>query len=144
MAKKKRELSNEDKKTIAYDLYMNTQMSQKEICERVIITEATFTAWKQKHDWEIHKQAFSITANNIVANLMEKAHNMSLEQKVDADALIKIVKSIESLTDKKITVSNIINVFKDFTTWAFDVDPEAAKQINKLQKGYIDHKISNA
>lgn len=141
---KKKALSNEDKKSIAYDLYMNTQMSQKEICERIVITEATFTAWKKKHDWEIHKQAFSITANNIVANLMEKAHTMSLADKVDADGLIKVVKSIESLTDKKITVSNIINVFKDFTTFAFEVDPEGAKHINRLQKAYVEHKIGNA
>lgn len=143
MANKKRELSNEDKKNIAYDLYMNTQLSQKEICQRVIITEATFTSWKKKHDWEIHKQAFSITAQNIVANLMEKAHTMSQADKVDADAIIKIVKSIESLTDKKITVSNIINVFKDFTTFAFELDPESAKLINKLQKAYVEHKIDN-
>lgn len=139
----KKALSNQDKKDIAYDLYMNTQMSQKEICARVIITEATFTSWKKKGDWEIHKQAFSITANNIVANLMEKAHTMSLQDKVDADALIKVVKSIESLTDKKITVSNIINVFKDFTTWAFEVDPDTAKDINRLQKGYVEYKIGN-
>lgn len=142
MAKKKA-LSNEDKKTIAHDLYMNTQLSQKEICERVNITEATFTAWKKKHDWEIMKQAFSITASNIVANLMEKAHTLSLEDEINADAIIKIVNSIEKLTDRKITISNIINVFKDFTTWAFEADADIAKDINRLMKGYVEYKIGN-
>jgi uncharacterized protein YjcR len=141
---KKRVLSVEDAKVIAYDLYMNTDLSQKEICERVIITEATFTSWKKKYDWEIQKQAFSITANNIVANLMKKAHELSQQDDVEADKIIKLVKSIESLTDKKITVSNIINVFKDFTTFAFEVDPEAAKSINRLQKAYVEYKIGNA
>lgn len=142
MAKKK-SLSNEDKKTIAHDLYMNTQLSQKEICERVIITEATFSAWKKKHNWEIHKQAFSITANNIVANLMEKAHALSLKDEINADAIIKIVNSIEKLTDRKITISNIINVFKDFTTWAFEADAETAKEINRLMRSYVEHKIGS-
>jgi len=139
---KKRELSNEDKKTIAYDLYMNTQLSQKEICERVIITEATFTAWKKKYDWEVHKQAFSITSQNIISNLMEKAYNMTLEDTVNSDAILKLVKSIESLSDKKTTISQIINVFKGFTQFAFDRNPEIAKEINLLQRQYVDEKIN--
>lgn len=139
---KKRDLSNEDKKTIAYDLYMNTQLSQKEICERVIITEATFTSWKKKYDWEVHKQAFSITSQNIISNLMEKAYNMTLEDTVNSDAILKLVKSIESLSDKKTTISQIINVFKGFTQFAFDKNPEIAKEINLLQRQYVDEKIN--
>lgn len=138
----KREISNEDKKAIAYDLYMNTQLSQKEICAKVHITPATFTSWKQKHDWEIHKQAFSITAQNIISNLMEKAYDMSKEDKVQPDGILKIVKSIEGLSANKVTVSNIINVFKEFTTFQFDRDPELAKRINKAMKAFVDHKIS--
>lgn len=138
----KKELSNEDKKAIAYDLYMNTKLSQKEICVKVKITPATFTAWKQKYDWEIHKQAFSITAQNIISNLMQKAYDMSNEEKVNPDGVLKLVKSIEGLSANKVTISNIINVFKEFTTWAFEVNPEIAKQINVLQKQFVDHKIS--
>lgn len=141
MAKKKT-LSNEDKKAIAYDLYMNTKKSQKEIAEMAQITEATFSAWKKKYDWEIHKQAFSITANNIISNLMKKAFEMSEQEKINADALVKVVKSIEALSDRKVTISNIINVFKEFTTWAFEQNPDIAKEINKLQRGFVDHKIN--
>ena len=136
-------LSNEDKKEIAYDLYMNTKMSQKEIADRAKVTQATFTAWKQKYDWEIHKQAFSITSQNIISNLMQKAFKMSEEDKVNPDGILKLVKSIEGLSDRKVTISNVINVFKEFTTWAFDKNPELSKEINRMQKEFVSHKINS-
>jgi len=141
MAKQKG-LSNTDKKALAYDLFMNTDMSQKEICARVNIREGTFTKWKQDNDWNIHKQAFSITSQNIVSNLLQKAYEESQEDKVNADQLLKLVKAIEGLSDRKVTISNVINVFKEFTTWCFDKNPDLAKEINQLQKEFVDHKIN--
>lgn len=141
MAKRKA-ITNDEKRAIAYDLFMNTSMSQKEICARVKITEGTFTAWKQKYNWDIHKQAFSLTAQNIISNLMQKAHELSTADKVDADKVLKLVRAIEGLSDKKVTISNIINVFKEFTTWCFDKNPELSKQINTLQKEFVDYKIN--
>lgn len=138
----KKQLSNEEKRTIAYDLYMNTSLSQKEICIKVKITEATFSTWKKKYNWEIHKQAFSITAQNIVSNLMEKAYKMSEDKDASPDGILKLVKAIEGLTANKVTISNIINVFKEFTTFEFDRNPDLAKQINSEMKVFVDYKIS--
>lgn len=138
----KKELSNEDKKEIAYDLYMNTNLSQKEICTKVKITPATFTSWKQKYDWEIHKQAHSITAQNIVSNLLQRGLALSLDPKATSDSILKNAKSIEILSGAKVSVSNVMNVFKEFTTWAMSEDSENAKIINKLQKQFVDYKIS--
>ena len=138
----KKELSIEDKKAIAYDLYMNTQLSQKEICAKIKITAATFTAWKKKYDWEVHKQAFSITAQNIISNLMQKAYELSTAEKINPDGVLKIVKSIEGLSANKVTISNIINVFKDFTKWEFERNPELAKKINVEMKAFVDDKIN--
>lgn len=138
----KKELSNEDKKAIAYDLYMNTQLSQKEICSKIKITAATFTTWKKKYDWEVHKQAFSITAQNIISNLMQKAYELSTADKINPDGVLKIVKSIEGLSANKVTISNIINVFKDFTKWEFERNPELAKKINAEMKAFVDDKIN--
>lgn len=141
MAKKK-ELTNEEKRAIAYDLYMNTTKSQKEIAVIAHTTEATLSTWKQKYSWDIHKQAFSITSQNIISNLMQKAHDLSVADKFNADAVLKIVKSIEALSDRKVTISNIINVFKEFTSFAFEKNADLAKQINNLQKEFVDYKIN--
>ena len=142
MAKKKG-LSYDEKRAIALELYITTDKTQKEICDILGITEATFTRWKQDGDWELAKQAQTITAQNIITNLYQKAYDESVKDTIDADKMIKIANSIEKLSNKKITISQIIQVFKDFTTYAFSEDAETAKQINVLQRKYLDHKINS-
>ena len=142
MAKKKG-LSNEEKKSIAYELFITTDKNQKEICEIVQVTEATLSRWKQDGDWELSKQAQTITAQNIITNLYQKAYDESIKDTIDADKMIKIANSIEKLSNRKVTIAQIINVFKDFTSFAFGEDPEAAKMINVLQQKYVNHKINS-
>lgn len=142
MAKKKG-LSNDEKRAIAFELYITTDKTQKEICDIVHITEATFTRWKQEGDWELSKQAQTITAQNIITNLYQKAYDESMKDTIDADKMIKIANSIEKLSNRKVTIAQIINVFKDFTTFAFSEDAELAKQINVMQRKYVDFKVNS-
>jgi len=137
----KKGLTSEDKKAIAMELYMETDKSQKEICLIVGITEKTFTKWKNEGDWELLKQAQTITAKNIIANLYNQAYTLSTADKVDADKLVKLANTIEKLQNRKVAISHIINVFKDFTTFAFSENPELAKQINVLQKKFVESKV---
>lgn len=141
MAQKKG-LTLDDKKAISMELFMETDKSQKEIATIVGTTEKTFTKWKVDGDWELLKQAQTITAKNIITNLYNKAYELSLADKVDADKLVKLANTIEKLQNKKVSIAHIINVFKDFTTFAFGENAELAKQINVLQKKYVDFKVS--
>lgn len=141
MAKKKG-MSNDDKKALALELYLETDKSQKQICAIVGMTEKTFTTWKVDGNWELLKEASTITVKNIISNLYTKAYELSLADKVDADKLVKLANTIEKLQNKKVTISHIINVFKEFTTWAFSENPELAKEINVLQQKYVDFKIN--
>lgn len=122
---------------------MHTDKTQKEICQLVGWTEKTFVDHKKKKNWATLKSAMSITPSQIIAKLYEKMSNLSEEEDIDADKLIKVANSIEKLQNKKITVSQSINVFKDFTGWLFGHDQELAKQVNQAQKRYIDQMISN-
>lgn len=140
MAKKKLKL--EDKKAIAQQLYLETGKTQKEIAQIAHVTEKTLGKWKNEGDWELLRQAQTITAQNIISNLYERAHEISQEKVIDADKLVKIANSIEKLSDRKVTISNIINVFKEFTSWAFDQDAELAKEINVLQRRFVDYKVN--
>jgi transposase len=134
--------SNEDKKALALELFLETDKSQKEIADIVDITEKTLSVWKQSGAWDMIKQAQTITPKNIITNLYEKAYELSCAEKIDADKLIKLANTIEKLQNRKVTISHIINVFKDFTSWAFSENAELAKQINLLQKKYVDYKIN--
>lgn len=137
-----KKLTNEDKKALAQQLFLETDKTQKEIAAIAQITEKTLTKWKNGGDWELLRQAQTVTSANLISNLYQKAYDLSLEDKIDADKLVKLANTIEKLSNKKVTVSNIINVFKEFTSWAFGENPELAKQINLLQRKYVDHKIN--
>lgn len=139
MAKKK--LTYAEKQAIALDLFLDTDKTQKEIAQIVVVTEKTLTKWKTDGDWELLKNAETVTARKIIDNLYKRAYALSQNENSKADDIIKIANSIEKLANKKVTISQIINVFKDFTTWAFGEDAELAKQINLLQKKYVNHKI---
>jgi len=142
MAKKK-ELSREQKRELALEMYLNTDKTQREICEIIGWTPKTFTENKEKGDWEALKGATTITAANIIKKLYLKLEILVDNEKIDADALIKVTKSIEFLSNKKVTVSQHINCSKEFTTWLFGRKPELAKEVNKYQLEFINELVSN-
>ena len=142
MAKKK-PLNQKQKQDKALEMYLNTDKSQKEICEIVDWTEKTFTENKEKYGWDSLKGATSITAANIIKKLYLKLEALVDADKIDADALIKVTKSIEFLSNKKVTVSQHINCAKEFTIWLFAKKPELAKDLNKFQKDFINELVSN-
>lgn len=136
-------LSNKDKSRLAYDLYINTDKTQKEICAIVGWTEKTFTDHKNKGSWEELKSASEITAQKIIRNLYQRLHDLTEEGKtLEADKIIKLTKSIESLADRRATISHTINVFKEFTSWLMEKDANLAKEVNVRQKEFLDYKIN--
>lgn len=139
----KKEIGRQQKRDLAFDLYLNTDKSQKEICEIVGWTEKTFSENKDKGNWEELKGAETITSRKIIANLYQQLHDLSDKPIVHADKIIKLANAIEKLSGKKVTLSNSINVFKDFTIYAFGIDAELAKKINQLQNQYIQYKANN-
>lgn len=131
-----------EKKEIAEELFFQTDKSQKEIANTVKVTEKTIGKWKDEGNWEVLRQARTVTSNNIINELYQRAYELSQKDDVDADKLSKISTTIERLSNKKTTVSQIINVFKGFTTFAFGEDPEVAKEINGLMRKYVDTKVN--
>ena len=76
---------------------------------------------------------------------MQRLHEMSLDQKtLNADAMAKLVRVIEVITEKRYTISQMMNVFMAFTNWLFTIDPDAAKLLNKYQKTFVDEEINKA
>lgn len=136
-------LSRERKRDLALEMYLNTDKSQKEICEIVGWTEKTFTDNKEKGVWDALKGASTITAANIIRKLYLKLEDLVDADKIDADALIKVTKSIEFLSNKKVTISQHINCAKEFTVWLFAKQPALAKDLNKFQKEFINELVSN-
>lgn len=142
----KKGFTNDQKREVALDLFLNTDKTQKQICEIVGWTEKTFIANKEKNNWGALKSASTLGAQNIIAKLYGKIEKLIElhDDDIDADKLIKITKSIEALSNKKVTLSQHINCAKEFTTWFFSVKPELAKELNKYQQQFITQRASQA
>lgn len=138
---KKKKLTNDEKYTIAQDLFMDTDKTQKEIAAIVHVTEKTLTKWKTEGDWDMLKNASTVTARKIIENLYKRSYDLSIDPKSKPDDIIKLALSIEKLSNKRVTISQIINVFKDFIAFAFKDNAQLAKEINLMQKKYVDYKI---
>lgn len=139
----KKTLNNDSKRAHALDLYLNTEMNQKQICEIVGWTEKTFSANKEKGHWEEQKGAASITSKKIISKLYIKLEKLVDQDDLNADALIKITKSIENLSNKKVTASHHMNCAREFTTWLFALNADLAKEFNKYQLKFITELASN-
>lgn len=133
--------ARKDKAAEALDLYLHTDLTQGRICELVGWSERTFTTHKQKGNWEELKQAETISPKRIIANLYRQAHALSEMDVVDADKLVKLANTIEKLTDRKVTLSHYINVFKDFTTWLIGKDRDLAVKVNEHQQAFIKERV---
>lgn len=138
-------LSKKDKENLALDLFLNTDKSQKEICEIIGWSQKTFTNYKEKNNWAELRSASALTPSKIIKRLYQRLDNLTEEGKeLNADSIIKVAKAIESIKDNKTSISSIINTFKEFTSYLMNTDPEFAKKVNEHQKKFVNHKINSA
>jgi hypothetical protein len=140
---KTEKLNRDTKRELALEMYLNTDKSQKEICKMVGWTEATFINHKEKGQWAMLKGAGNITTATILKKLYLKLESLVDADKIDVDALVKITRGIDFMSNKKVTISHHINCAKEFTTWLLSRDAALAKQINNYQREFINGLVSN-
>ena len=103
----------------------------------------TLTKWKNEGEWDImFKMHPTVTARKIIENLYKRSYELKLILK-QTDDIIKLALSIEKLfLIKRVTISQIINVFKDFIAFIFKrIILKSLQEINLCKKKYVDFKI---
>lgn len=131
-------ISNKEKKEYAFDLFLNTDYNQKKIASIVNVAEKTISGWIKDGNWDELKGAEQITSAKIIRNIYKQIHSLTEDGKnLEADKLIKAAKAIEVLRNRKVTISQVINVFKEFTTFLFKLDADMAKKLVDYQDKYI-------
>ena len=106
-------------------------------------TERTFADNKERGQWAMLKGAGNITTATILKKLYLKLESLVDADKMDVDALVKITRGIDFMSNKKVTVSHHINCAKEFTTWLLSRNADLAKQINNYQREFINSLVSN-
>lgn len=132
------------------EAYYFSNYSQKEIAELLDTPENTISNWVNKEGWKDLRAAQSVTVSKLVANLLAQAHNIEMNARkegrnLDAketDQIVKIATAVEKL-DKKVTVSLIIHVLKQFSSYMLNVNFDLAKALIPHQHTFINQQIGN-
>lgn len=139
------ELSNDKKRSLAERMFINDGMTAKQISIDLDVSEQTLSRWRKgrkgEKDWDTRRNEVISAPHVIKELLIQQMKLISQGEKptVDADALSKISKVLESVSGK-VSVQVVISVFKEFDDFMIDHDPELAVKFLEYHKKFILHK----
>jgi transposase len=134
-------------KELAAQLFINTNLSQKEIAQKVGVTEKSMSAWVNEGKWEELKNAKHSTNAEIIAGL-KKILNHHIEQKIkklnentfeksDADVIVEISRSIDIMQGKGISLRDKVEVMEEF----IDFIPMDNAKLQKLKSEIAEWQV---
>lgn len=141
-------MKDEDKK-LAFELFMNTDLTQREIAERLKVTEKTISAWKTAGEWEIQKAALNVTPKKTIAGYLMQLEKMriSISERegqawptaAESDVIVKIARAMKML-QKDLTLTDYINAFEQLYKFVNSSNPKLAREILDFQNEYVQIK----
>lgn len=140
-------LTNQAKKVMAERMFVEDGMTAKAIAEQLDVSEQTLSKWRKgkegEKSWDDKRAEMLASPHKIKEILLKELILVAggEKSKIDADALAKINKVIESLSDK-ISVQVVFSVFKEFDNWMADQDPKTAVQFTEWHKQFLLYKIN--
>ena len=140
-------LTNQAKKVMAERMFVEDGMTAKAIAEQLDVSEQTLSKWRKgkegEKSWDDKRAQMLASPHKIKEILFKELMLVAGGEKsaVDADALAKINKVIESLSDK-ISAQVVFSVFKEFDNWMADQDPKTAVLFTEWHKQFLLYKIN--
>lgn len=144
MAHRKKDLEEE-----AYGLYMNTDLTQAQIAQRVGINQKTMSEWVRKGDWAVQKAANNVTRKKVIVGYLMQLQK--LREVIDArpehpyptaseaDTITKITKAIKSL-ERGLTLSDYITALEELTKFGMKINDKAMREAMPILKEFIQVK----
>lgn len=140
-------LKNKDKQEWAKTLYLLENFTQKEIAEKVGVTEKTMSKWVNEGQWSQLKSSVIITKseelkriymqiNELNTMIFKRDEGQRFASSKEADSLSKLAAAARSL-ETETSVTDVIEVFKRFTNWLRASDLDRAKDLIILQDAFI-------
>jgi transcriptional regulator with XRE-family HTH domain len=141
------ELTNRQKNEFAKTIFLSEHVTQKEIAERVGVSQATLSKWANEEKWELLKTSISITREEQISNLhlqiaainkviseREKGTNFATPR--EADTLNKLATAIEKM-ERETGVAEVIDVSKAILHFVRKTDSKKAIEISGYFDAYI-------
>lgn len=135
------------KKELAKYFYCHTNISQKEIAEKVGVSAVTISKWANdpKENWDGLKTSITITKQEQLGRVYQQIaaiNNKIIEEQqgiptgTDADVLAKLAAVVERL-EKETSIAEIVSVSIQFLEWLRQIDTEKAKELSSLFDSFI-------
>lgn len=142
-------LGLQQKKDYALLLYLQDNLDQNVIAERVGVTPKTISKWKLQYNWEDQKANIVITRKETLARTYRQITQIydALETEdrrinnKEADTLSKLAATVRSL-ENEVGVDVMIDVFMKFGKWLMEADYETAVKFVQYQDTYIKERLS--
>ncbi len=144
----KRELTLKEKKDLARALYITGKHTRRDIATNVGCAEKTLRGWIEKDNWEMLKEAKTVTRHELLADeykqlklINEKITEQGgIPTKIQTDAKAVIAKNIERLSDAPL--HRYVEVFEDFTNHIMERYPKLAKGYCNIMYEFLELKAS--
>lgn len=139
--------TNHAKKAIAERMFVEDGMTAKAIAEALDVSQQTLVSWRKggkgETSWDDKRAEMLAAPHKLREVLMRELKIIAEggESLIDADALAKISKVIETLSGR-ISVQTILSVFKEFDNWMADQDPKTAIMFLEYHKQFLMYRIN--
>lgn len=138
-------LSKTQEKEYAKILYVNEKLTQKEIAERVGVTEKTVGKWIELGGWNKLRQSLLATKpHNIdllyqTLTVLNESFQGTVPTPAQIDSIAKLTASIKNL-ETDLGLSELFEVGSGFIQFVRSNAPEKVKEVYNLFDAYIQSK----
>lgn len=142
-------LTKKQEKEFAQILYVNQKLSQKEIAERVNVSEKTISKWIKESGWENLKRSMITVKDEQLSDMYEKLAKLNqnikdnfdnLVSNKDVDTISKLTSSIQRL-EIETSIGETIDVAKKFIDFIRPIDLDFAKKTTSYFDVFIQSKM---
>lgn len=143
----------EQKKELAKLLFVKENLHQKEIAERVGVSEKTISKWvnANNEEWKRMRQSLIVTKeeqlrryydqlDELNSTILEREPGKRYANSKEADIMSKITTAIKNL-ENDASVSDIVEVSKRFLNYLRPVNLELAKEVALHIDGFIKEQL---
>lgn len=144
-------MKTDQRKELAKLLFVNEQLTQREIAQRVGVSEKTFSRWVNEGQWRKLRQSLLVTKEEQLRRIYDQIDELNTAiasrepgqryaNTKDADTLSKLTSAAKSL-ESEASISDIVSVAKRFLNWLRPQDIEKAKEISSLIDAFIKDQL---
>lgn len=142
-------ITKKEERNYAQILYVNENLTAKEIAKRVGVTQKTMGRWLKAGKWDQLRKSMLVTKQKMIVMLYDQLEAINndiakrdspIPTSKEADTISKLTTSIQRL-EVEASIGETIEVAKSFIDFVRGYDLELAKDITDHFDSYIQYKM---